>query len=566
MNDTSISAADDPFGATLGPGALYIGATLQQRIDLIEHLLEFGRQLIVLSGPAGSGKSTLLAAIATAAGQRWTCVQIQGGPALQARALLAQIADALDVDLSADSEPRMAQTMLHLRLNVLERAGKMTVLLVDDADQLPPDSVAALVGLARSEEQAAEARVLMAADQDHAGLLANLQRDRPQHGLVHVVEIPPLAEAQTSDFIAQRLDAAGLTLADHFGQADVQRIAAAAAGNPARVVALARQHYINKRAAREIGTRRAGPRRGGAGGRSFALPSLGDKRLLPLFLVPPLLALGAWWAWRNDAPPDEAATVALELPAAPAAPDPTPAPRPETATPAAESVAAEPPPAEEPAPDPRLADGGDRELIEIVLPDEPVMPGQDAAPAAPPAVPPPAAMPTPAPTPAPTPVPTPVRTPAPTSVPTPEPEAVAPVPTPTPPPPTPAPPPAPKPAPKPVAKPQPKPASPPAAPTARVAGFSEAWLMKQPRGAYTLQLAGVRDRASAQRFIQRHGLSAEATLLTTKRDGQAWYVLVHGYYPTRQAALAAAARLPPAVRKEVKPWARTIGDLAQLPR
>lgn len=562
MNDTVTSAADDPFGATLAPGALYIGATLQQRIDLIEHLLEFGRQLIVLSGPAGSGKSTLLAAIATAAGQRWTCVQIQGGPALQARALLAQIADALDVDLSADSEPRMAQTMLHLRLNVLERAGKMTVLLVDDADQLPPDSVAALVGLARSEEQAAEARVLMAADQDHAGLLANLQRDRPQHGLVHVVEIPPLAEAQTSDFIAQRLDAAGLTLADHFGQADVQRIAAAAAGNPARVVALARQHYINKRAAREIGARRPTPRRGGTGGRSFALPSLGDKRLLPLFLVPPLLALGAWWGWRDDgAPADDAATVALELPAAPAAPEPAPAPRPETTAPAAAPATTEPPPAEEPAPDPRLADGGDRELIEIVLPDEPVMPGQDVAPApaVPPAVPPPAAAPTPVPTPTPNPVP----------------EAVAPVPTPTPPPPTPAPPPAPKPAPKPVpkpappppvAKPLPKPAPPAAAPAARVTGFSEAWLMKQPRGAYTLQLAGVRDRASAQRFIQRHGLSAEATLLTTKRDGQAWYVLVHGYYPTRQAALAAAARLPPAVLKEVKPWARTVGDLAQLPR
>ena len=33
-----------------------------------------------------------------------------------------------------------------------------------------------------------------------------------------------------------------------------------------------------------------------------------------------------------------------------------------------------------------------------------------------------------------------------------------------------------------------------------------------------------------------------------------------------QAALAAAARLPPAVRKEVKPWARTVGELASLPR
>ncbi|MGE3772447.1 MAG: SPOR domain-containing protein, partial [Gammaproteobacteria bacterium] len=123
-------------------------------------------------------------------------------------------------------------------------------------------------------------------------------------------------------------------------------------------------------------------------------------------------------------------------------------------------------------------------------------------------------------------------------------------------------PPAPKPAPTPAAK--PPPVSSPA--PMKGTGFSADWLLKQPRGAYTLQLAGVRDRASATRFIQRHGLGAEATVLTTRRDGQPWYVLVHGYYPTRQAALAAAARLPAAVRKEVKPWARTVGELAKLPR
>jgi len=531
MTDSTPLAADDPFGPQLPPGALYIGSTLQQRIDLIEHLLEFGRQLIVLSGPPGSGKSTLLAAIAQAAGQRWTCVTIQGGPALQARALLAQIADALDVDLSADGEPRMAHTMLRLRLSVLERAGKLTVLLVDDADELPPDTVATLVALARSEDQTAEARVLMAADQDHAGLLANLQRDRPQHGLVHVVEIPPLAEAQTAEFIAQRLSAVGLELGDCFGHAELQRIAAAAAGNPARVVALARQHHASQHAARRDAGARGATARTSQGGATKTPPRLALSRLaerpLLLFLPPALFALCAWW-WLRDAgvaPQGEETVVALELPAQPA-----PTPPAVTALPPLESP---PPEARIPPLDPRLADNGEQELIEIVLPDEPIPPQPEAPPvlAAPPVAPPPPAAPAPAPV-----NPTPPR------------PAEAPKPAPKP-----APAPAPKPAPAPIAAPKPS-------------GYSAEWLLKQPRGAYTLQLAGVRDRAAATRFIQRHGLVAETAVLTTRRDGQAWYVLVHGYYPTRQAALAAAARLPAAVRKEVQPWARTIGDLAQLPR
>jgi len=531
-----------------------VGQTLQQRIDLIEHLLEFGRQLIVLTGPPGSGKSTLLQAIAIAAGQRWTCVPVQGGPALSGRGLLIQVADALDVDLSADSEPRMAQTMVRLRLNVLERSGKLVVVLVDDADKLPSDAVTAVLALARTDDQTGEARVLMTADHDHAGLLANLQRDRPQHGLVHVVEIPPLSEGQVADFLSQRLAALGLELGACFNAADIQSIAAAADGNPARIVALARQHFAGKRAARAGGQRRPAAPRPRLAGAGFKLPRLADKRLLPLLLVPPLAAALAWWALR-DRPADKSdttAAVALELPAAAELPRAAPEPAPE-----------------KPVADARFADHGDSELIEIVLPDEPVPPA-NAQPEVP--SPSPMAVLTPDPVTAP-PIPKAVLPPPPAAAPTaPRSKTVGPTPAlksapasgvaPAPPP-KPVPP--PQPAPKPASPSAPKSVVPaPVAPGST--GFSADWLLKQPRGAYTLQLAGVSNRATAASFIQRHGLSAAATVLTTRREGQAWYVLVHGYYPTRQAALAAAQRLSPAVRKEVKPWVRTVGELASLPR
>jgi type II secretory pathway predicted ATPase ExeA len=382
MSATQLPPDVDPFGPALLPGALHVGSTLQQRIDLIEHLLEFGRQLIVLSGPAGSGKSTLLQAIETAAGQRWSCVPLQGGPALTGRALLSQVADALDVDLSADSEPRMAHTMLRLRLNVLERAGKLVVVLVDDADQLPADAVTALLALARTEDQTGEARVLMTADHEHAGLLANLQRDRPQHGLVHVVEIPPLSATQVGEFLAQRLTAAGLQLGDYFNASDIQSLAGAADGNPARIVALARQHFAGKRAARPGRQRRATTSRAGLPGAGFKLPKLADRRLLPLFLVPPALAALAWWALRDEpaeAPMDTAA-VDVELPAAAELPREEPRPEP-PATPAEPAESTESADRAAPAaePDQRFADNGDNDLIEIVLPDEPVMPDSQAA-------------------------------------------------------------------------------------------------------------------------------------------------------------------------------------------
>ena len=576
MIDSRAKPGTDPFGSSLGEGGLYVSHTLQQRIDLIEHLLEFGRQLIVLSGRAGSGKTILLHAIGAAAGERWACVQVQGGPALSGRALLSQVADALDVDLSADSETRMAQTMLRLRLNMLERAGKLVVLLVDDADQLPPDAVAALVALARTEDQTAEARVLMAADLDHAGLLANLQRDRPQHGLVHVVEIPPIADNHVGDFLAQRLTSRGVALGDCFSAADIAAIAGAAGGNPARIVALARQQLAGReptpRGSRRGGRGRPGllrlpslprlprlpslPRLPGLGALrlprlnpgQLRRPRLGDPRLLPLFLLPPVLAVGAWLLLRDagDEVPPGPASVTITLPTG-AAPPPE-APPGEAPTVATTAVSELPATAEPAATETATTPtgGGEDDVIELEVPDEPA-PAPDAGaepgagPLADPALPPAA-----------------------------EPEPIAPVAEPAAPPPAapaPAVPPAPKVEKSPPPRPSPAPKTVQAAPEPAGSGIASAeWLLKQPRGSYTLQLAGVRDRAAAQRFIQRHGLGGKAAILTTRREGQAWYVLVHGYYPNRQSALTAAARLSPALLKEVKPWARTVGDLAALPR
>lgn len=571
---------DDPFGPALVPGALYIGPTLQQRIDLIEHLLEFGRQLIVLSGRAGGGKTTLLHAINAAAGQRWHCVSLQGGPALSARSLLSQVADQLDVDLAADSEPRMAQTMLRLRLNVLERTGKLVVLLVDDADKLPPDAIAALVALARTEDQTAEARVLMSADHDHAGLITGLQRDRPQHGLVHVVEIPPLSEAQAESFLAQRLAAIDANLEDYFSTPELQAIIGGADGNPARLVALARQHAAAKSAGapRRRATSKSG--RGGYRTPSFRFPSLRKGALrwvLPVLALS--LTLAVWWLLHDAPAGPPTAAVPVDLP-----PPPQPDRLAESAEPTKEALK-DSRPAEV---DPRLADSGEDDLIEITLPDEPAPPEMPSAgvveqvqpsPTVDPVVtepspersvaaadtrPPTRASEQVAPISAPAPVPdSKPPTAEPVASPAPKPEKVTParqVPAQT--------------TAKTTAKHQPpvkvkpievKPPSPAVAPiTPRVNGYSAEWLLKQPHSTYALQLAGVSDRAAASRFIARHGLLGQAAIIDSRRNGKPWFVLVYGYYPNKQAAQAAASRLTPALRKEVAPWARAVGELKAL--
>ena len=233
----------DPFGATLGVQGIYISQTLQQRLDLIEHLLEFGRQIIVLNGASGSGKSTLLGYLSAGQGRNWYCIRIPVGPTLNVRGLEQLIIRELDIEHSDEVELR---TVIRLRLGALEQAGKVAVLLFDDAEHLTPEVINAIVTLANTEDKLAEFRVLLAADLDHSALLENLQREAPQHGLVHVVEIPRLTAAQVQALIAHRLHGTDVHADDYFSAADYARLTTEAQGLTGHVVTLARQQLAER--------------------------------------------------------------------------------------------------------------------------------------------------------------------------------------------------------------------------------------------------------------------------------------------------------------------------------
>ena len=545
--NTVVNEAQEAFNEELLPGALHVGPMLQQRIDLIEHLLEFGRQLIALTGPNGSGKSTLLRAIAQAAAARWHCVLVQGSPALSAHALLSHVAIELDTPqtlvTSQDDEALLAG--LRQRMGVIEHGGRLVVLVVDDADKLPAETLAMLVALARTDNALAEARVLMTADSSHDGLLAALQGEHPQHGLVHVVEIPPLSEEQVAAFLAQRLSAVGAQLETWFQAADIAEITEGAAGIPGQIVALARQALQGRAPHTTVGRSSPGLLRDWRLPQKW--PTFNPRQLVrwsPALVI--ALIIGLWLTRSGPAPAPPTVTVnapiGLSTPVAPSVPEGSAA---ATPAPVVAGSSSAPPVI------PLTRDAQQR--LEITLPPAsstpatlapivapatvadtatlatPAVTGQPLADAAR-AVHPPAASPSLQPTPV-------LPPPAKKKIPTPP--AV-------------------------TAKPPAKAIKPIASSAKPAVAPASAGL---PAGAvYTLQLFGVSERAAATRFIASQKLTAQARVINTQREGRAWFIVVYGGYPTRAAAQNGAANLPAAVRRASQPWIRTTASLKSLPR
>ncbi len=88
----------------------------------------------------------------------------------------------------------------------------------------------------------------------------------------------------------------------------------------------------------------------------------------------------------------------------------------------------------------------------------------------------------------------------------------------------------------------------------------EKWILTQRPEAYTLQLVGVQDAAAARGFISRHRLTGQVTYFRTIRAGQPWFSVIYGVYPDRSAAIKGRDQLPPSLRKS-EPWPRTYASI-----
>ena len=75
---------------------------------------------------------------------------------------------------------------------------------------------------------------------------------------------------------------------------------------------------------------------------------------------------------------------------------------------------------------------------------------------------------------------------------------------------------------------------------------------------FSLQLLGSRNEKSITDYIRDHKLDLRQTAYYRgEHKGSAWFVLMYGIYPDREAAVLGRDRLPATVRK-AKPWPRTL--------
>ena len=82
-----------------------------------------------------------------------------------------------------------------------------------------------------------------------------------------------------------------------------------------------------------------------------------------------------------------------------------------------------------------------------------------------------------------------------------------------------------------------------------------AWIKAQNPKHYTLQLIGGSNRKAALKFIKKHKLEKDTTVVNSLRKGKNWYIVIYKSFKTTKSAKQASKKLPASLRR-IKPWTR----------
>lgn len=511
----------DPFAARV-PGFKFFPAQRKPVLGQLHHLARYSQLLLAVTGPKGSGKTLLRQAlVASTNKQAVQSVVVSARGAVEAGGVLRLLSQGLNV-------PQADVRAVLSRVAQLAATGQEVYLLVDDAEQLDDAGLEALLALAAGN---AEGRAHVFLFAEHS-LIARLELFADGAECFHAIELQPYDEAETQEYLAQRLEGAGQGI-ELFSAEQIADIHLASGGWPGAINLLAREALIDAMLAQ-----RGAEKRSSFG---FKLPV---KHLVALLVV----AAGVAAAWmmqeRTESVPVAPISAQLPLGREPAAAD--------AAAPAGVAGAATAGPkidfsgSSQPLPLPLVGeaqpvireplaqaagladseDGGALDSLPAIAPAAAVAPV--AAPVIESAKPALAAVPAVAPVVAAVPVKPAV--------------AVAPAVKPSP-------------APKPVVK----AAVTPPAPAVKPA-VGSGWYAAQAPSRYVVQVLGTGVEANAQAFVRQHG--SEYRYFKKVLQGKPLYVVTYGSFATRAAAQASIKALPAKVQA-AKPWPRTIASVRQ---
>lgn len=207
MYNTYYGLKEKPFGLTPDTGFYFQSSTHEDALKTLVVALKNGDGFIKLTGEVGTGKTLVLRKLLDLLGQSFKTVYIPN-PYMNCQALLRAVTEELGILDQVEAEDYLSAINQHLINNA--KARKPTVILLDEAQSLPVESLEAIRLLSNLEtkKQKLVQIVLVGQPELDQKLMEHGIRQLQQR-IVHSYRLSHLDQQGVSRYIDHRLARAG---------------------------------------------------------------------------------------------------------------------------------------------------------------------------------------------------------------------------------------------------------------------------------------------------------------------------------------------------------------------
>ena len=225
-----------PFSAAIENDMYYVEPTRKQRLDVLLHLTQYTNELLVVIGEQGMGKTMFLQQFINSAGEHWKICTVQGHKMMTEEQFLQRVYLGFGIAHASIHKSTMLANLKKRLDSQLEQALPV-ILLVDDAHLFSSKVLSLILELAsiRNVTSGTSVRVILFSEPQIKIILAQPELDEKHRLIVRKIDLPPLDESHTGDYLHHRLSQAGMATEQFLTQQTIRKIYKQSNGIPARI-------------------------------------------------------------------------------------------------------------------------------------------------------------------------------------------------------------------------------------------------------------------------------------------------------------------------------------------